>query len=106
MTGSLKQFSAHGPEVIHHLCFPSRAPDLHSPLKSYSVLCLILQAVASPPVDEQNQKFNKCPYQPNYLIMYPGLYRSPQQSLMLVEQQDCKQIGLLSCLMYQLSIDI
>lgn len=105
MTGSLKQFSAHGPEVIRHLCFPSRAPDLHSPLKSYSDLCLILEAVANTLVDEQNQKFNKCPYQLSYLIMYPGLYRSPQQSLM-VQQQDSKQIGLLSCLVYELSIDI
>ena len=53
------QFSAQEPEVAHHFCVPSRASDLFSPLESYSELCLILEEVASPPVDEQKLNCHK-----------------------------------------------
>lgn len=51
MVGGL-EYRAHGPEVTRHFGFPSKALALLSSLKSYSVLCLILEAVTSTSLDE------------------------------------------------------
>lgn len=66
----------------------------------------MLEAVASSPVDEQIQNFCKCPYQLSYLRIYPGLYRVTAKAPQWVEPWDSRPSGSLSCLIYQLSIDV